>query len=160
MKMKKGAIYEMPSEEINYPAGMKWTRQRKTVYKVLMEAEKPLNAAAIYSLVEKETEGGNYAPSTIYRILSFFEEQGLVEKETWMGDGTAVYSLNRGGHTHYAVCLECHRRFPLRSCPFSHIRMGEETENFMVTGHRLELYGYCVECRNKGQDCSRMEAQS
>ncbi len=137
------------TEEPEYPRGVKWTKQRKSVYRVLRNAAEPLNATQIYRLAEREAEGKEYAPSTIYRILAAFEEQGLVEKTTWMGDGTALYALNRGGHTHYAVCLECHKRIPLRSCPFAHIRLERDTGDFTVVSHRLELYGYCRECKEK-----------
>lgn len=132
--------------KIEYPQGVKWTKQRKAVYEVLWNASEPLNAVQIYNLVEK-SEDATYAVSTIYRILSAFEEKNLVSKTTWMGDGTVVYELNRGEHTHYAVCLECHKRIALQSCPFAHAHMEQETGDFTVTGHKLELYGYCKECK-------------
>lgn len=131
-----------------YPAGIKWTRQRKDVYGVLAQAREPLNAVQIYQSIARQGEDTGYAVSTIYRILSAFEERGLVNKSAWMEDGTVVYELNRGGHTHYAVCLECHRRIPLQSCPFAHMHLDGQAEDFTVTGHKLELYGYCRECRN------------
>lgn len=133
---------------IEYPKGLKWTRQRKSVYRVLWETTEPLNAIQIYNLAERDAEGGEYAVSTIYRILAVFEERGLVEKSTWMGDGTVVYTLNRGGHTHYAVCLQCRRRIPLQSCPFAHMHLNSGAEEFTVTGHKLELYGYCRDCQD------------
>lgn len=135
------------AEELEYPAGLKWTRQRKLVYKVLWEAKEPLNAAQIYHLIEKEAAGEEYALSTVYRILAAFEELALVEKTTGMVDGTVLYSLERGEHTHYAVCLKCHKRIPLQSCPFMHIHLEEDAEDFTVTGHKLELYGYCKDCK-------------
>lgn len=137
----RGAAYEAEWEP-EYPQGIKWTKQRKSVYKVLRDVSEPLNAAQIYRLAG----GRDYALSTIYRILAAFEEKKLVEKNVCLEDGTVVYSLARNGHTHYAVCLGCHRRIPLQSCPFAHIHMEKEPEGFTVTGHRLELYGYCMEC--------------
>lgn len=157
-KARKVNLEEMPyadcGQGIVYPEGLKWTKQRKDVYRVLWEADAPLSVIQIYNRIEKE-EGGEYAVSTIYRILAAFEEKGLVEKETWMGEGgdkghsTVAYELKRAGHTHYAICLECRRRIPLKSCPFARIHIGEDTEDFTVTDHRLELYGYCKECREK-----------
>ena len=133
--------------DISYPKGLKWTKQRKCVYQVLEEATEPLSAVQIYNRIEKEHEGSDYAVSTIYRILATFEEHGMVEKTTFMGDGTVVYDLNRGEHTHYAVCLECHKRIPLPSCPFAHVHLEQDTGDFTVTGHKLELYGYCKKCQ-------------
>lgn len=144
-------------EELEYPGGLKWTRQRKSIYRILWNAREPLNAAQIYRLAVQEAGGKDYAPSTVYRILAAFEEQGLVEKTTWPGDGTAVYALDRGGHTHYAVCLQCHRRIPLRSCPFAHMHLEKEAEDFTVVSHKLELYGYCRECSEQG--CSAVSVQ-
>lgn len=139
------------TEECVYPQGMKWTKQRKSVYEVLLHATEPLSAVQIYNRVEKADEENSYALSTVYRILTAFEEKDLVIKTNWMGDGTIVYELNRGGHTHYAVCLGCHKRVPLKSCPFAHAHL-EDTEDFTVTGHKLEVYGYCRLCQQKKQE--------
>ena len=64
--------------DISYPKGLKWTKQRKCVYQVLEEATEPLSAVQIYNRIEKEHEGSDYAVSTIYRILATFEEHGMV----------------------------------------------------------------------------------
>ena len=137
-------------KKMTYPAGLKWTRQRKCVYDILQKNTEPLNAAQIYQQILISPEGSDaastYAVSTIYRILATFEEKDLVLKETRPEDNNAVYELNRGGHTHYAVCLECHKRIALHDCPFAHLHLDAGTEDFTITGHKLELYGYCGEC--------------
>lgn len=145
----------MQIKENAYPQGLKWTKQRKDVYDVLRQATEPMSAVQIYNHIEKKDTEGNYAISTIYRILTAFEEKGFVSKTNWMGDGTIVYELNKGGHTHYAVCLNCHKRIPVHACPFEHIHLHDaheeekdlEKEGFTVTGHKLELYGYCSTCK-------------
>ena len=136
------------NETISYPAGVKWTKQRKDVYHVLAHATQPLSAAQIYQQVEQDGNAG-YALSTIYRILATFEEKDFVTKSTLMNDGTVVYEWNKGGHTHYALCLVCHKRVALPSCPFEHIHLDSDAGDFVVTGHKLELYGYCKDCENK-----------
>ncbi len=137
--------------DLQYPVGLRWTRQRKNVYHVLREAEGPLTAVQIYHLAEAVAQGEEYAISTIYRILAAFEERDLVEKSARLEDGTAAYALKKGEHVHYAVCLECHRRIPLQNCPFAHIQIEKETGDFTVTSHKLELYGYCRECGRQRQ---------
>lgn len=153
-KKLKNPSRELPyadcGEEVQYPQGLKWTKQRKSVYKVLWDAAEPLSALQIYQRVAAREAEEQYAVSTIYRILAAFEEKELVEKTVWMEDGTIVYSLNRGGHTHYAICLKCHSRIPLHSCPFAHIHLEKGMEDFTVTGHKLELYGYCKTCSQNG----------
>lgn len=140
-----------------YPGGLKWTKQRKRVYQILKEATEPLSAARIYARMET-WEQEQYAISTIYRILAAFEENQIVEKTTWMGEGTVVYELKNSSHVHYAVCLECHKRIPLEHCPLhmtnAHVHgagddrhSDEEVDGFTVVSHKIELYGYCKECR-------------
>ena len=142
-----------------FPTGLKWTKQRKRVYQILKAATEPLSAAQIYARMES-WEQEQYAISTIYRILAAFEENQLVDKTTWMGEGTVVYELRHPGHVHYAVCLECHKRIPLEHCPLHmsgvHVHgngeenhAGDETDGFAVVSHKIELYGYCKECQQK-----------
>lgn len=142
------------NEQIKYPQGIKWTKQRKCVYDVLAKANEPLNAHQIYNLVMKKNEqdtaeniDGNYAVSTIYRILTAFEEKHLIAKSNRMNSSTFVYELDRGEHTHYAVCLACHKHIPLQVCPFEYMHMPESAGEFRITGHKLELYGYCRTCQ-------------
>ncbi|MCH5345158.1 MAG: transcriptional repressor [Acetatifactor sp.] len=144
-----------------YPQGLKWTRQRKDVYQVLLNAQEPLSASQIYNTINasKTPRSGTYAISTIYRILATFEDKNLITKTNWMGNGTVVYELNRGDHTHYAVCLSCRKRISLQGCPLTHIQIphsmihAQEADlldsGFQVVGHKLELYGYCGECREQ-----------
>ncbi|MCD7836439.1 MAG: transcriptional repressor [Lachnospiraceae bacterium] len=150
-------------ESVNYPKGIKWTKQRKNVYRILYDANEPMTALEIYQCTLERQQSGGYALSTIYRILSAFEERGLVIKAAYMDDNIVVYELDRGEHTHYAVCLSCHKRIPLQSCPFTHIHSAGnqdkdgtdksiEESGFMVTGHKLELYGYCKDCRLTGKN--------
>lgn len=142
-------------EQFNFPKGIKWTKQRKDVYQVLLDADEPLTALEIYQRTFEERQAAGYALSTIYRILAAFEEKGLVIRSAYMDENIVVYELDRGEHTHYAVCLNCHKRIPLQSCPFAHIHVPKhqdaevsaEEKDFLVTGHKLELYGYCRECR-------------
>lgn len=145
-------------EQFNLPKGIKWTKQRKDVYQILFDANEPMTALEIYQQTFDRQQSTGYALSTIYRILSAFEKKGLVMKSGYMDDNIVVYELDRGGHTHYAVCLNCHKRIPLQSCPFTHIHVAghsdtaaadvsAEERDFLVTGHKLELYGYCKECR-------------
>ena len=134
-------------ESVRWPAGLKRTKPRETVWQILQETEKPLDAKEIYLCVQRQDE--NLAISTVYRILSAFEEHGLVTKTAMMDGDTALYRLRRAEHEHYAVCIKCHKQVPLRCCPFEHMPLEAEADGFTVTGHRLELYGYCRECRRE-----------
>ena len=104
---------------------------------------------AFYEEILKKEGNVGYAISTIYRILATFEEMHFVEKSNFIGDGTVVYEWNKGSHTHYAICLQCHKKVALQVCPFEDLHLHGEAKDFVVTGHKLELYGYCKECEKK-----------
>lgn len=127
-----------------YPTGIKWTKQRKSVYDILVHAEEPLSVQDIYSRIIQKESG--YAVSTIYRILSAFEEKGMVMRSAWLGEDTALFEWNKGEHTHYATCLGCHKRIALPYCPLEQTIIAACDGDFTVTDHKLELYGYCKDC--------------
>ena len=129
------------------PSGIKWTKQRKDVYHVLTAAKEPLSAQEIYNRILRQDAHTGYAVSTIYRILSALEEKNLVLKSKLMDADTALYEWNKGEHQHYAICLNCHKKIPLKSCPMEHLHLPVNEVEFEVTGHRMEIYGYCKDCR-------------
>lgn len=132
--------------QIEYPTGIKWTKQRKDVYEVILGAHEPLSALQIYNSIAKNAQTANYAVSTIYRILATFEEHGIVNKTASMRDGMAIYERKSDHHTHYAVCLDCHKRVPMQACPITHIDLDGQDDSFTITDHKLEVYGYCKHC--------------
>lgn len=134
-------------DNLNFPPDMKKTRQREEIFRILAEAAEPISAVDIYNRLLKTMEGANFAISTVYRALTAFEEKGYVTKSSLLGEDMSYYEWNQGQHKHYAVCLKCHKLIPLKSCPFEHAKI-EPQEDFAITGHKLELYGYCKGCHS------------
>ena len=135
--------------EKNWPEGIKKTRQRIDIYKVLYESETPLSAAEIYTALNKEGAKEMYAFSTVYRNLLAFEKTGLIVKNVLSTEDNALYEIKRSTHKHYAVCLLCHAKIPIKSCPLHDLSkdITNSLPDFEVTGHQLEIYGYCKECK-------------
>jgi len=125
---------------------LKWTKQRKRVREILKGSDMPLTANQIFAALSKE-EQEQYALSTVYRILAAFEEHHLVNKSAWMGDQTVTYEWNAGEHKHFAVCLDCHKRIALEHCPVALLPLRKNSGEFTITDHKLELYGYCKDCK-------------
>lgn len=130
----------------SWPNGLKKTKQRETVLSILMQADKPISALDIHSRVLKE--GYKVWLSTIYRILEIFEKYNLVVKNTVLDNETVLYELNSHEHKHYAVCLGCHSITPISDCPMKNFSDNIEDDSFHVTGHKLEIYGYCKHCKD------------
>ncbi|MBR4668674.1 MAG: transcriptional repressor [Butyrivibrio sp.] len=135
--------------ERNWPEGIKKTRQRMDIFEILYAAEIPISATDIFSEITKKHPDEMYAISTIYRNLLAFEKAGVVTKSVLSTEDTAVYELKNKKHRHYAVCLLCHKKFPINACPLHVIEDDLEASvpGFDITGHNLEVYGYCKDCK-------------
>lgn len=128
-------------------SGIKWTKPRKIVYSVLEEAKEPLTAFAILERAKEISGTDTFAISTVYRILSTFEANSLITKSSLYNEDTALYEMKEHGHHHYAICLSCHKKLPMKSCPIVNLSYCFPSSDFQVTEHRLEVYGYCKDCR-------------
>ena len=135
--------------ERNWPEGIKKTRQRADIFRVLYDAKLPLSAAEIYKALNEGEKSETYAFSTVYRNLLAFEKAGVISKTILVSEESAVYELKQNSHRHYAVCLLCHTKFPISACPLHEISKDLEKDlpGFCVTGHQLEIYGYCKNCQ-------------
>lgn len=147
MLLANGEVNLLKEIQNDWPAGLKKTKPRECVLSVLEHAQKPLSAMEICSEIEK---GGNTVwLSTVYRILELLVEKGIVIKLSVMNSEMAVYELNRYKHKHYAVCLNCHKIVSMENCPMEKFMPKLRDEDFHVTGHNLEIYGYCKDCSPK-----------
>jgi Fur family ferric uptake transcriptional regulator len=63
-----------------------------------------LAAEDVYRMLSKD--GTDTGLATIYRVLTQFEQAGLLIRHHFEG-GKAVFELNRGGHHDHLVCVQC-----------------------------------------------------
>lgn len=129
----------MDINEILSDVGLKCTRQRINVMEVLTNAKSPLTAENIYEMSK------GMSLSTVYRIVERLCEKGIVNKNTIQDSDKFYYELITGEHRHYAICLGCKSMRYVDICPVH----APEIDDFTVTGHKLEIYGYCDKCRSK-----------
>lgn len=132
----------------NFPECIKKTHQRVDILKVFYENDAPLSASEIFARLNEKNPKTPYAFSTIYRNLLAFEKAGVITKTVFSTEDNAVYELKKERHKHYAVCLKCHKKIPIKTCPLHEIShdITATLPDFVVTGHQLEIYGYCSEC--------------
>ena len=133
-------------EQSNIWKKLKKTKQREQVFRILSSSAGPMSAADIYQELLVRSGTCSYAISTVYRILQAFEAAHFVSKMSLSGSDMAYYEWNEDCHRHYAICLKCHKRIPHKECPFQQMYMPETEESFRITGHRVEVYGYCGGC--------------
>ena len=125
--------------------GMKSTRHRNAILLLLEQSEQPMTAEELYISLTEKTASINL--STVYRTLDTFVSKNLVIKST-MDDGKARYELNHHEHKHHLFCVGCHKVISIKDCPMEELQgILKKKIDFAVTGHKLEIYGYCHDCQ-------------
>jgi Fur family ferric uptake transcriptional regulator len=129
-------------------AGLRNTRHRRLAYAFFLNTEQPLSAEALF--LKMKTEDTALSLSTVYRLLEAFLEKGLIDKASTSEDGKSLYELASSVHRHHLRCLQCRRILVVEGCPLEgYEKELEAATHFHVTGHKLELTGYCAECMSK-----------
>ncbi|MDR7521280.1 MAG: transcriptional repressor [Armatimonadota bacterium] len=118
------------------------TWQRRAVLRAIETAPCHLAADEIHRRLQRGRRRIGLA--TVYRALEAFVREGVVES-VHIGDGRVRYGLAARHHDHL-VCLTCGAWEPLEECPVP-AASGGLPSGFAVTGHRLEVFGYCARCR-------------
>src|SRR5210317_37651 len=104
--------------------------------------EKHLSAEEIYKIMINN--GEDIGLATIYRVLTQFEQAGLLLKHHFES-GKAVYELNEESHHDHIVCLQCGY---VEEFVDSEIEKRQkviaEENGFNIIDHSLYLYGDCT----------------
>jgi len=123
--------------------GLKATLPRRRILE-LFEASKVrhLSAEDVYKALI--AEGMDVGLATVYRVLTQFEQAGLLTRQHFE-TGKAVFELNQGGHHDHLVCLQCGRVEEFYDGEIEK-RQGEiaRKNGFALRGHSLALYGDCT----------------
>ncbi len=105
-----------------------------------------LTAEDVYRLLQ--TEGVDIGLATIYRVLTQFEQAGLLIRHHFE-TGKAVYELNQGGHHDHLVCVQCGRVEEFYDPEIERRQDAVAAERgFAIREHSLYLYADCtkVDC--------------
>src|SRR5204862_7913355 len=88
-------------------SGLKVTAPRLKVLDLFQHSkERHLTAEDVYrKLLDEHSDIGL---ATVYRVLTQFEQAGLLMRHHFEG-GKAVYELNQGTHHDHLVCQQCGR---------------------------------------------------
>jgi Fur family ferric uptake transcriptional regulator len=89
-------------------------------------------------------EGLDVGLATVYRVLTQFEQAGLLVRHHFES-GKAVFELNQGGHHDHLVCLQCGRveEFFDAEIEKRQTKIARE-RGFEISEHALYLYAECT----------------
>jgi len=130
--------------------GLKTTLPRLKILNLFENsAIRHLSAEDIYK--ELLNEGEDIGLATVYRVLTQFEQAGLLERHHFEG-GKAVFELTSDNHHDHLVCLQCGRveEFYDADIEKRQIKIAKD-RGFSLQEHSLALYADCnkTECPHR-----------
>lgn len=123
-------------------AGLKVTLPRMKILELLENAEHHhMSAEDVYKALAEQGEDVGLA--TVYRVLTQFEQAGLVERHNFENN-LSVFEIAQEEHHDHLVCDVCGRieEFNNKIIEDEQERIAQQY-NFKLSGHSLVLHGVC-----------------
>jgi Fur family ferric uptake transcriptional regulator len=124
-------------------AGLRRTQPRIAILKALIAEHGPFSVDELreFTLLD------GIDRVTVYRVLTAFEELGLVRRCEF-GDGTSRYEFAGGGHHHHhVICKKCRKTENVDECIPEAIIQRVRKLGYDDVSHTLEFFGVCKTCR-------------
>ncbi|MFZ5557431.1 MAG: ferric iron uptake transcriptional regulator [Pseudomonadota bacterium] len=123
--------------------GLKATMPRIKILNLFESSEvRHLAAEDVYKMLI--AEGMDVGLATVYRVLTQFEQAGILVRHHFES-GKAVYELNQGGHHDHLVCMQCGR---VEEFYDAEIERRQERiaadRGFSIRDHSLHIYAECT----------------
>jgi Fur family ferric uptake transcriptional regulator len=123
-------------------SGLKATLPRLKILDIFQNTKvRHLSAEDVYKVLL--TENMDVGLATVYRVLTQFEQAGLLHRNHFE-TGKAVFELNEGSHHDHLVCLDCGRveEFFDEEIEARQHKIATE-RGFEIADHSLALYANC-----------------
>lgn len=119
--------------------GLKVTLPRVKILQILENSQqRHLSAEDVYKALLDAGEDVGLA--TVYRVLTQFENAGLVARNNFDG-GHSVFELERGDHHDHMVCVETGKVIEFHNEQIEALQEQIAAEHgYSITGHDLVLY--------------------
>ena len=133
--------------------GLKATYPRLKILDLFQSSDqRHLTAEDVYRALMND--GMDIGLATVYRVLTQFEQAGLLERH-YFESGKAVFELNEGGHHDHLVCMQCGKVEEFFDAEIEKRQnIIAEERGFKLREHALYLYADCTRdnCPNRSTD--------
>lgn len=136
----------MPESKDLRNMGLKATLPRLKVLDLFQNSkQRHMTAEDVYKLLLEEN--ADIGLATVYRVLTQFEQAGLLMRHHFES-GKAVFELNEGGHHDHLVCLQCGRveEFFDGEIERRQAKIAKD-RGFTIHEHSLYIYADCTKER-------------
>ena len=131
-------------------AGLKSTLPRLKILDLFKSgSERHMSAEEVYK--QLLAVGENVGLATVYRVLTQFQQAGLLVRHNFEG-GKSVFELNEGTHHDHIVCLQCGHVEEFHDSAIESRQKNVAAElGFEIHDHSLQIYANCTKtkCPNK-----------
>ena len=132
--------------------GLKATLPRIKILQLFENSDvRHLTAEDVYKVLMQE--GMDIGLATIYRVLTQFEQAGILMRHHFES-GKAVFELNEGKHHDHLVCLDCGRVEEFFDAEIEKRQKSiAQARGFELQDHALALYAACTKknCEFRGK---------
>lgn len=128
--------------------GLKVTLPRLKILEILEKSkEHHLSAEDIYRILLDS--GDDIGLATVYRVLTQFEDAGLVVRHHFES-GQSVFEMDHGAHHDHLVCVKCGwvEEFVDDIIEKRQEEIAKQA-GYTITDHSLNIYGICEKCQEK-----------
>ena len=127
-------------------AGLKITLPRIKILQILESSDvHHVSAEDVYKLLL--ANGEEIGLATVYRVLTQFEQAGLVVRHNFEG-GHSVFEMSSDEHHDHIVCVRCGRVEEFADDAIEKRQKQIAVDlGFELQDHSLNLYGLCPDCR-------------
>jgi Fur family ferric uptake transcriptional regulator len=129
--------------------GLKSTRQRDIIADTFLAQSGHLNVEEL--LAQVRTQDDRISAATVYRTMKLLTECGLAAPRRF-DDGQTRYESAVGRHHHdHLICKRCHTIIEFEDDRIELLQQAvARRHGFLVTNHKLEMYGLCSSCQAAG----------
>ena len=126
-------------------AGYKLTDARQTVLQALCDL--PGHSTSAEILAKVNALDPSIGRASVFRVLDLLCTLAII-RPTYVSASTPEYVLMpENGHHAHIICPGCHKVTELDDCPFDEqLQEIADMHGIQLTGHILELFGYCPAC--------------
>lgn len=131
-------------------SGLKYTKQREIVLKILYHSDTHYTPEALYMEVKRREPSLNVGIATVYRTLNLLEESEMVTSLSFGTAGKKFELANKPHHDHL-ICKNCGKIIEFENSIIERQQaLIAKEHKFKLTGHLMQLYGICEAC-NQGK---------
>jgi len=129
-------------------SGYSVTRQRKKIAELVFSTPGCLSVEEIQSLLRQEKVPASAA--SVYRTLDILLKSNLVREHCYGKRFKMYETVRRDQHRDHLICTSCRRVMKFKNNIIEDLQLQVAgNHGFVITNHKLDIYGHCNKCRLK-----------